>query len=153
MTASMPHIAVCICTYKRPHFLKPLLTALSEQDTESRFTYSIVVTDNDCLRSAEAIVNDFAASAKVAVAYCVEPQQNIALARNVAVSCASGDFVAFVDDDEVPIKRWLLALFEACDRYGADGVLGPVKPFFEERPPDWIVKGKFYERPTIRQAS
>jgi succinoglycan biosynthesis protein ExoM len=150
MTASIPHISVCVCSYRRPHFLKPLLTALAEQDTGNRFTYSIVVADNDYLRSAETVVNDFAASAKVKVAYCVEPQQNIALARNAAVASAAGEFVAFVDDDEVPIERWLLALFEACDRYGADGVLGPVKPFFEERPPDWVVKGRFYERSNYR---
>ena len=29
-----------------------------------------------------------------------------------------------------------------------DGVLGPVKPYFDEEPPKWLVKGKFYERPT-----
>src|SRR5215470_713914 len=146
MTASPPHITVCICSYKRPHFLKPLLTALAEQDTGNLFTYSIVVADNDSLRSAESVVNEFAASAKVKVAYCVEPQQNIALARNAAVLRASGDLIAFIDDDEIPIKKWLLTLFEARDRYGAHGVLGPVRPFFNERPPDWIVKGKFYDR-------
>src|SRR6185503_18570005 len=35
-----------------------------------------------------------------------------------------------------------------CQRYGVDGTLGPVKPYFEETPPDWVVKGKFYDRPT-----
>jgi len=29
-----------------------------------------------------------------------------------------------------------------------DGVLGPVKRHFDEEPPKWVVKGKFYERPT-----
>jgi glycosyltransferase involved in cell wall biosynthesis len=80
------------------------------------------------------------------VAYVVEPRQNIALARNKAVEQAGGEFLAFIDDDEFPIKRWLLTLFEACHRYGVDGALGPVKPHFDQTPPRWVIKGKFYER-------
>ena len=112
------------------------------------FTYSIVVADNDHLQSAKAVVPDFEAASPVPIRYCVEPRQNIALARNKAVENANGDFVAFIDDDEFPIKRWLLTLFKACNEYDVDGVLGPVKPHFDEKPPKWVVKGKFYERAT-----
>jgi succinoglycan biosynthesis protein ExoM len=78
----------------------------------------------------------------------VEPRQNIALTRNKAIENAHGDYVAFLDDDEFPAQRWLRTLFEACEKYGADGVLGPVKRHFDKEPPGWILKGKFYERPT-----
>jgi succinoglycan biosynthesis protein ExoM len=56
----LPHIAVCICTYKRPDLLTRLLTALTMQNTGGRFTYSIVVADNDPGRSAEPVVRRFA---------------------------------------------------------------------------------------------
>ena len=142
------HVSVCICTYRRHQLLKRLLQALEKQETDGLFTFSIVVADNDGERSAEALVADFAGDAAIAVRYCVEPRQNISLARNRAIANAIGDFIAFIDDDEFPAKRWLLTLFEACGRYGADGVLGPVKCHFDEKPPRWVVKGKFYERPT-----
>ncbi len=146
MTNEAKHISVCICTYKRPHFLKRLLEELGRQETSGLFTYSIVVVDNDVLRSAETVVSDFAVAASSPIRYCVEPQQGIALARNKAIENANGDFVAFIDDDEFPISRWLLTLFKACHEYGVDGVLGPVKPHFDEKPPKWLVEGKFYER-------
>jgi succinoglycan biosynthesis protein ExoM len=142
------HVSVCICTYRRPQLLKRLLQALEKQETDGRFTFSIVVADNDGERSSEALVADFAADAAIAVTYCVEPRQNISLARNRAILNATGDFIAFIDDDEFPAKRWLLTLFEACGKYGADGVLGPVKCHFDEKPPRWVIKGKFYERPS-----
>lgn len=142
------HVCVCICTYKRPRFLQRLLGELADQETSGFFTYSIVVADNDHLRSAEAVVKDFAAASTIPVRYCVEPQQNIARARNRAIENASGDFLAFIDDDEFPAKQWLLNLFKACNEYGVDGVLGPVKRHFDEKPPNWVVKGKFYQRPT-----
>ena len=142
------HICVCICTYKRPRLLRRLLGKLADQETSGFFTYSFVVADNDHLRSAEAVVKDFAAASTIPVRYCVEPQRNIAMTRNKAFEMASGDFIAFIDDDEFPTKRWLLTLFEACNKFNADGVLGPVKPYFEEKAPKWVVRGKFYERPT-----
>jgi cellulose synthase/poly-beta-1,6-N-acetylglucosamine synthase-like glycosyltransferase len=78
----------------------------------------------------------------------MEPQQNISLTRNRALEIATGDLIAFIDDDEFATKRWLLTLFKTLKRYKVDGVLGPVKPYFNEKVPKWIVRGKFYDRPT-----
>ena len=105
------HISVCICTFKRPALLNRLLQALEEQETDALFTFSIVVADNDEARSAEAAVAEFAANTTIAVKYCVQPQQNISLTRNKAIENATGDYIAFIDDDEFPIKRWLVTLF------------------------------------------
>jgi len=140
------HISVCICTYKRPAMLKRLLEELEKQETDGAFTYSIVVVDNDREASASQMVGEFASQSNMAVTYEIEPRQNIPLARNRAVNIAEGNFIAFIDDDELPIQRWLLTLLTTCVQYGVDGVLGPVKPQFDEEPPRWIVKGKFYER-------
>jgi succinoglycan biosynthesis protein ExoM len=145
---SIEHISVCVCTYKRPQLLKRLLDALRDQESGGLFSYSIVVVDNDRSRSAEDVVGEFGASSGIPIKYCVEPQQNIAMARNRAIENAAGDLIAFIDDDEFPIKRWLLTLFEALHKFGVDGVLGPVKPHFDDEPPQWVVKGKFYDRPS-----
>jgi len=148
MTHDKTHITVCICTYKRPALLKRLLDGLATQETGGLFTYSIVVAENDVQQSALDVVAAFAAVSSIPVTYCAEPRQNIALARNKAVENATGDFVAFIDDDEFPTGRWLLTLFNACHQYDVDGVLGPVKPYFDDEPPKWVIEGRFYERRT-----
>ena len=148
MPRETTHISVCVCTYKRPELLRRLLRGLVTQDTEGLFTYSIVIADNDRAESAKSVVEEIAASSAIPFEYCVEPRQNIALTRNKAVEHAAGEYIAFFDDDQFPTNRWLLTLFEACQRYRADGVLGPVKPHFDQEPPPWIIKGKFYERST-----
>lgn len=144
------HISVCICTYKRPQLLRRLLEELARQQTDGLFTFSVVVVDNDSVRSAEAEVLDFAKHASISASYYVESRQNISLARNKAVEKAQGDFIAFLDDDEFPTQSWLLTLFKALEEHKVDGVLGPVKPFFDQGAPKWVVKGGFYERPTYR---
>jgi glycosyltransferase involved in cell wall biosynthesis len=153
MISGGSHISVCVCTYKRPAFLTRLLEELDRQETSSLFTFSIVVADNDDRRSAETVVRDFAVRSMIPIRYCVQPRQNIALTRNTAVEHAAGDFVAFIDDDEFPDRRWLLTLFEACHEYDAAGVIGPVRRHFDDTPPAWVVKGRFYERPRFSTGS
>lgn len=139
-------ISVCICTYKRTQLLQRLLKELATQRTEGLFTYNIVITDNDELRSAEGVANEFSASANIPITYCVESRQNIALARNKAIENSNGDFIAFIDDDEFPTSDWLWTLFTVCSQRQVDGVLGPVKPHFDQAVPKWVVKGQFYDR-------
>ncbi len=146
--APLSHISVCICSYKRPHLLRRLLDKLADQETGGIFTYSIVIVDNDGQQSAKDVTAEFNARAAIPIKYCVEPRQNIAMARNRAVGSSEGDYIAFIDDDEFPEKTWLLTLWKACQQYKVDGVLGPVKRYFDEQPPQWIIKGNFYERPT-----
>jgi len=145
------HISVCVCSFRRPHLLKSTLENLRGLATAGLFEYSIVVADNDREESARATVEEFARSTDIRVAYCVEPEQNISLARNKALEFAQGDFIAWIDDDEFPNPAWLLTFFQALEKYGADGVLGPVKPVFLSPPPAWITRGKFFDKP--RRAS
>jgi len=140
------HISVCICTYKRPHLLRRLLTELNRQETGGLFTYSIVVADNDHAESAEATVTEMRLACGAPIKYCVEPRRNIALARNKVVEYAEGEYIALIDDDEFPTPIWLLTLFKNCNEYKVDGVLGPVKRHFDEAPPAWFQKSRIYDR-------
>ena len=145
-SSPIPHISVCICSYRRPKLLKRLLLKLNNQVTEGLFTYSIVVADNDCDRSGEAVVGKMSSFCKVPIRYCVEPRRNIALARNKAIEHAEGAFVALIDDDEFPEPTWLLTLYQNLCEYRVDGVLGVVKRHFEEVPPAWFRKSGIYSR-------
>jgi succinoglycan biosynthesis protein ExoM len=143
-----PHVTICVCTFRRPSLLQPLLEKLQEQETDDLFTFSIVVCDNDPSESARPIIESCASECRLKIVYVVEPERNIAVARNAVVAHAVGDFVAFIDDDEYPAPGWLLNLFRTCETYQIAGALGPVKPHFEHEPPRWLVKGGFYQRPT-----
>ncbi len=148
MATKAHHISVCICTFKRPELLTRLLERLENQRTDGLFAYSAVVADNDPAQSARQTVAAFCSSSHVQVTYCFESKPNIALARNKALQHAEGDFIAFIDDDEYPGDDWLCNLFKTCMTSEVAGVLGPVKPYFESEPPEWVKKGRFFDRPT-----
>jgi len=130
--------------------LAELLNKLQDQVTNGLFSYSVAVVDNDHDQSAKKVVESFNQQSSLSVKYYTEPEQNIALARNKAVETAKGNFIAFIDDDEFPVKEWLLNLYKTCIQFNADGVLGPVKPNFESEPPKWIIEGKLHERASFK---
>jgi glycosyltransferase involved in cell wall biosynthesis len=98
-------------------------------------------------RTAEQVASAFARHNTLNLSYFVEPVSNIAFARNRAVSLSRGNFLAFIDDDELPIRSWLANLFECCKTFDVDGVLGPVIPHFESDAPEWLLKAGLYDRP------
>ncbi len=141
------HISVCVCTYQRPVWLKRLLEDLQRQRTDDRFTYEIVITDNDAAESARSVVADAALHASLRIVYCADPRRSISHARNTTLANATGGLIAFIDDDEFPEPDWLLRLFQTLTSFQVAGVLAPVRPHFEPGTPDWVKKGGFYERP------
>ena len=125
-----------------------LLQNIINIETKGLFTYGVVLVDNDKDQSAMPIFLKYK-NIGLNICYYVEPIQNIELARNMAVLNAIGDYIAFIDDDEYPSKDWLIILYMFLKKTNADGVLGPVLPYFEVSPPDWIVKGKIFERENL----
>lgn len=126
------------------------LEGVTSQIAETAFSFEIVVVDNDSKRSAEDIVRSFQKNKDLHIIYDCEPEQNIALARNRAIKNGIGNLIAFIDDDEFPEPTWLLNLYRTLISSKADGVLGPVIPHFETKPPQWIIKSKILERPSFK---
>jgi glycosyltransferase involved in cell wall biosynthesis len=109
-------------------------------------TFNIVVVDNDADRSGEAAVRAVAREFPVAIHYDCEPERSISLARNRAIRNATGDLVAFIDDDELPPTDWLEALYRTFTTAACEGVLGPVLPVYPDAAPAWLRKANVFSR-------
>lgn len=145
--SSLPIVSVCVCTYFRNELLRKLLLSLSKQDFPKN-EFEIIVVDNDELGGAEEATRDFVQrNSDIKVNYQIEPNQGISYARNTAVALSQGEFIAFIDDDEMASSDWLSELVNTLKKYDADVVTGPVVPIYPIGTPDWIVSSKFFERP------
>jgi len=142
-------VAVCAVTYRRPEGLKRLIAGLDQLTfSKSRPSHvELVVVDNDpeglACRYCETVRPTLASPLR-----CFsEPRRGISYARNKAVTCTvnDADFVAFIDDDEVPEPSWLDELLYVQRLYNADVVAGRVLSAFTEPVPAWIEKGGFFE--------
>jgi succinoglycan biosynthesis protein ExoM len=143
----MSTLSLCIATYRRPERLAAVLFDLTRQ---TRIPDEVIVVDNDAAETARPIVEArVKAGSPFPIRYAVQPQKNISLTRNKTVELATGDWLAFIDDDERAPLPWLAQLMDAAERYQADGVLGPVNPLVPSTAPDWIRRGHFYDFPRM----
>ena len=109
-----PSLTVAVCTRDRSEQLTRCLEALVRvlAPAPDRGAVEIVVVDNAptddrtaaCVRAAGA------------VRYVCEPRPGLDFARNRAVAEATGDFVAFVDDDAVVDDGWYRGFVDAWRR-------------------------------------
>jgi succinoglycan biosynthesis protein ExoM len=138
-------VSICMATFRRNERLRAVLEDIARQD---RLPDQLVVVDNDPAGGARAIVEEYRASGTpFQVVYDVQSEPNIAVTRNRTVQLATGDWIAFIDDDERAPGEWLRELLHAADICHADGVLAPVEPQVPPSAPAWIRKGRFYDFP------
>lgn len=141
------NISICLATYRRPDRLRSLLDDLAQQQWLPR---QVVVIDNDSARSGHVAVEvALAEGAPFPILYAVEPRKNVAHARNLSIELATGDWLAFIDDDERAPVDWLARLAEAAIAHRADAVLGPVEPVLPDGVATWLRRGRFYEWPRM----
>jgi succinoglycan biosynthesis protein ExoM len=126
---SVPDVSVIIPTFRRPSLLRAAVESVLSQRLLTA-TYEVVVVDNDPERSAEKAISSLTRSAPVVVRYVGEPRAGISHARNAGVTAAEGQYIAFLDDDEVAGPEWLSKLISTMRRCQADIVVGPVRPLF-----------------------
>jgi glycosyltransferase involved in cell wall biosynthesis len=123
------------------------LDGVISQARNPAFSIEVVVVDNDKKRSAQELVSRYQENDKYKIIYDCEPEKSIALARNRTICRASGNLIAFIDDDEFPAEDWLPQMYLCLKKYDADGALGPVLPHFPAGAPKWLAKSGICERP------
>jgi succinoglycan biosynthesis protein ExoM len=145
-------VSICIITYQRPEGLRRLLEALNHLtfDKIEQPEIEAIVIDNDLSGTAVALCKQMQPEFKWVLKSGIEPRRGISYARNRSIACVStsSEFIAIVDDDEVPEPQWLEELLLTQKNYNADIVGGPVLPFFPEHDaPEWVKRGKFFDPP------
>ena len=148
----MASISVCICTYRRPNRLGRLLSALKQQQGAPGIA-EVVIADNDAEGSARAVVEAARTGSPWPIHYHLQPQRGIARTRNTVIGAAGGDWLALIDDDELPEPDWLAQLWSTAQASEADGVLGPVFSETPDNAPAWIQRGEFYKRQSFASGS
>lgn len=151
-------ITIGICTYRRPDELALLLDGIINQTFKKipKPKLSIVVVDNEVSNKAKDICDFFRAQdTGISLVYAEEPVRGISHARNKVLSLVPKDceYLALIDDDEIPCQQWLEQLFVTRLATNAEVVRGPVFPCFPPDTPTWIVNGEYFGWPGKRKLS
>lgn len=124
-----PSLTVAICTKDRPDNLARCLKSLlklQQPEKEGSPRFEILVVDN-----APTDEQTFTLVASLLnVNYVREPKPGLDFARNRAINSATGELLAFIDDDVVVDRNWLDGLMEAwAENPDAAAFTGLVLPY------------------------
>ncbi len=130
-------ITVIICTCNRPEKLGRTLDSLIQQ-TFSLDSYEIIVIDNNPKTATSAVVKERTGLA-ADIRYTVAPDPGLSLARNRGIELASGNIIAFIDDDALALPNWLSVINDAfLTEPDLQAFFGPVLPLPSLNLPKWF---------------
>lgn len=134
--SEQPFVSVIIPVFNDGERLRLCLAALAEQ-TYGRSHFEVIVIDNG---------SDSSAPIKAAVApydnvtLAFEPTPGAYVARNLGLTLAKGEAIAFTDADCIPAPDWLeRGIAHLCQTPNCGQVVGKVNLFFADpQNPTWV---------------
>lgn len=110
-----------------------MAAAQSVLDQESHPPFELIIVDNDPDGSALKPLHSLAARKSIQLTVIHHRRIGLAEARNAGVAAATGDFIAFLDDNQCVSPRWLHHLSRVQSETDADIVYGAIHAKLERR--------------------
>lgn len=117
--SATPHVTVCLTHFNRPSLLAHAIGSLGRQDYPH---FDLVLVDDgsdgpDALQYLERLEPEFEARGWTIVR---QPNRYLGAARNTALAHARGEYVLFMDDDNVAEPHEISTFVRAAQASGAD---------------------------------
>lgn len=107
----MKKVSIICITYKRPHLLEEAIYSVIRQS----YTDWEMIIINDC--PGQTLVYD--ESEKILVFNVNEKFSTLGAKRNFGIQAASGDYILFLDDDDILLKDYLSVLISKVSNYNS----------------------------------
>ena len=118
MTATQRKVSVIVPTCDRPVYLREALSSIRALEGAD-FAFEILVCDNGTVPETRSVADEFGA------VYLHSAAHGAAATRNVGLRAATGEFLAFLDDDDVWLPGHLRPHIALLDRSPSlEGVIG-----------------------------
>ncbi|BAZ51232.1 glycosyl transferase family protein [Nostoc sp. NIES-4103] len=138
---------VVIPTYNGESRLSKVLERLQTQTGVEQLNWEILVVDNNSSDNTAKLIQNYQAnwSNHAPLRYCFEGKQGLAFARSKGIREAKGEFVGFLDDDNLPAPTWVKSAYKFGKENPKAGAYGSqIHGLFEVEPPENLKQIIFY---------
>jgi len=137
----MPKVSVIIPTYNRAHLIAETIQSVLAQTFRD---FEVIVVDDGSTDNTSDIVSPFP------VRYFQQENKGPSAARNKGIELARGDYVAFVDSDDILLDKALQKSVEVLDAHPEVGFsYGQWYRMDENRRTCGLIKSSFLNRSSI----
>ena len=125
---AMKRISVIVCTRNRSAQLETALSSFESCAVPEGWEAELVVVDNGSTDDTAAIAGRKPARGSFRITVVREPRPGLSCARNAGIRQATGEIIAFTDDDCQAQADWITSLVRAFGLYpDVDSVFGRVE--------------------------
>lgn len=136
-----PLVSVIVPVYNGEHFIAEALDSLFAQDYRP---FEVITVDDGSVDGTAYIVRSYRD-----IHYIHQSNQGVAAARNTGIAIAQGEFITFLDADDIWMRNKLRIQVEYLLNHHKIGyVLTWVRNFIDPRfkPPPWLLKNLLREQ-------
>jgi len=131
-------ISIVLPTYNRSRELLNTLKSFYNLLDRENLCGQIIVVNNNSTDNTEDVILQFQKEVDAKVVYVKEERQGKSHALTTGINLASGDVLAFTDDDCQVAEDWLVSIHEVMKDQTIDAIAGKVICVLDEEVPDWL---------------
>ena len=133
------NISVIICTYNRCESLRRTLESFSEISNPEGISWELIVVDNNSKDKTQIIYEEYKKDSELNIQYVFEEKQGLSHSRNKGIETAESEILAFIDDDVIIDRYWLVNIHKAFTENRVAAVGGKILPLWEAPKPKWLI--------------
>lgn len=131
--------SIVVCTHNRADLLTDCVDSLLKQ-TIDKSRFEIIIVDNNSTDNTEEIAQRFSKNHNN-IKYFKETITGYSAPRNCGWKNATGNIVAYIDDDEIASPDWLKSIEKAFQMEEKPDIIGGIcLPKYDVDPPDWFTE-------------
>lgn len=135
----MIDFSIVVCTHNRAALLADCIDSLLNQ-TIDKSRFEIIIVDNNSTDNTEAVAKEFLRN-HINIKYLQEKTVGYSAPRNLGWKNASGNIIAYIDDDEIAAPDWLGSIEKAFKIEGKPDIVGGIYLIkYDVTPPDWFTE-------------
>jgi glycosyltransferase involved in cell wall biosynthesis len=136
-------LSAIVPTHDRPAALRRCLETLRAQEIAAD-RLEVIVVDDGSSADVAGVASSVAASGPIAMRCERQSLSGLNGARNRGAEIASGELLAFLDDDTLVSPGWASALVDAFDRHPCAAVGGRVELELAAPAPAWLARQRHW---------